>query len=345
MDPTHVSCQVAYLLPHKDHLVAELGAAGVEAVCLEAGSEWDVRWAGRLRRLVGERGIDIVHIHAPYPAAVARPVLRSLGRRRPAIVYTEHNAWGGYSRVTRWANALTYRLDDARMAVSADALGSIPPILRGTTEVVVHGVDLDAVGRYRARRKAARAALGVGDDTVLVGTVANLRRHKDYPNLLRAARVVLDASVTAGFEVVFVAVGQGPLEGEIRAEAVRLGLGESFRLLGYHPDPLEVLAGCDIFTLASMAEGYPVALMEALALGLPVVATDVGGIPDALRSGIEGLLVPPSRPDLLGEALVVLAGDATRRAEMGEAAALRSGLFDIRRAAARIEAIYEQVRR
>ena len=116
-------------------------------------------------------------------------------------------------------------------------------------------------------------------------------------------------------------------------------------MLGYQPDPLRVLAGCDLFTLSSLAEGYPVALMEALALGLPVVATRVGGIADAVRTGTEGLMVPPSRPDLLGDALVALARDGPRRAAMAAAAATRSRLFDIRRAAERIEAIYERVGR
>jgi glycosyltransferase involved in cell wall biosynthesis len=146
-------------------------------------------------------------------------------------------------------------------------------------------------------------------------------------------------------DLAFVSVGQGPLEDQIRGEVTRLGLGDSFRMLGYRPDPLEVLAACDIFTLSSLAEGYPVALMEALALGLPVVATAVGGIPDAVRSGIEGLLVPPSRPDLLGDALLTLAGDAGRRAEMGAAARRRSAMFDIRRTASRIEEVYEGCRR
>jgi glycosyltransferase involved in cell wall biosynthesis len=85
--------------------------------------------------------------------------------------------------------------------------------------------------------------------------------------------------------------------------------------------------------------------MEALALGLPVVATAVGGIPEAVRSGVEGLTVPATRPDLLGDALASLAGDAERRAAFGEAARTRSVLFDIRRATKRIEAVYAEVRR
>jgi glycosyltransferase involved in cell wall biosynthesis len=341
IDRERFTCMAAYLLPEKSHLVGELGDAGVEAVCLEGAAEHDLRWAGRLRRLVVDRGIDVVHVHAPYPAAVARPLLHTLGRRRPAIVYTEHNSWDGYGRATRWANALTYPLDDARLAVSKAALASMPAPFRRRTEVLVHGIDLDDVASHRAGRERIRAELGVSDDTVVVVTLANLRAHKDYPTLLGAARRALDT----GAPIRVVAVGQGPLEGEIRALAGRMGLGDDFQLLGYRPDALDVLAAGDIFTLSSLAEGYPVSLMEALALGLPVVATAVGGIADAVRPGVEGLTVPAGRPDLLGDALAALAGDAGKRAVFSHAARERSALFDIRRATTRLEAIYDEARR
>lgn len=341
IDRDRFSCTAAYLLPEKQHLVGELGEASVPAVCLEGAAEQNLRWAVRLRRLVLDRGIDVVHVHAPYPAAVARPVLHTLGRQRPAIVYTEHNSWEGYGMATRWANALTYPLDDARLAVSPAALASMPARFRRRTELLVHGIDLDEVAAHRKSRERVRAELGVGDDTTLVVTLANLRAHKDYPTLLGATRRALDAGAT----IRVVAVGQGPLEAEVRKRADQLGLGDAFELLGYRADALDVLAAADLFTLSSKAEGYPVSLMEALALGIPVVATAVGGIPDAIRSGMEGITVPAGRPELLGDALADLAGDAGRRATLGEAARARSALFDIRRATARLEALYEDVRR
>jgi glycosyltransferase involved in cell wall biosynthesis len=341
IDRDRFSCTAAYLLPEKTHLVDELTASGVESVCLEGASEHDLRWVERLRRLVVERNIDVVHVHAPYPAALARPVLRSLGRRRPAIVYTEHNSWEGYGRATRWANALTYPLDDARFVVSSAALESMPALFRRRTEVLIHGIDLGEVATHRVARERVRAELGVGASEVVVVTLANLRDHKDYPTLLGATRRALDA----GAAIRVVAVGQGPLEPEVRAMADRMRLGGAFDLLGYRPDALDVLAAADMFTLSSKAEGYPVSLMEALALGLPVVATAVGGIPDAVRSGVEGITVPPERPDLLGDALVSLARDAHRRAVFGRAARARASKYDVRRATVRIEALYEEVRR
>ena len=332
IDRSRFSVQAAYLLPEKDHLVEELAAAGVPVTCLDMPSRYDIRWARRLRRLVAGESIDLVHIHAPYPAVVARPALRLMGRKRPAVVYTEHNTRDGYSRLTWAANVITFRLDDAHVAVS-------PAAAHRGTEVVVHGVDLGAVRAHRASRGSMRTSLGASDQTVLVLTVANLRQHKDYPTLLAATRQVLAAHPS----VRFLAVGQGPLEAELRARAA--DLGDGFQFLGYRPDALDVMSAADVFVLSSKAEGYPVSLMEATALGLPIVATSVGGIPDAVRDGVEGLLVPPSRPDLLAAALSELAGDPGRRAEMGAAAEARSAMFDIRRATTRMEEIYEEVAR
>ena len=328
----------AYLLAEKDHLVPELRSAGVGTVCL-GGSGSGAGWAGRFRRLVAEGRPDVVHVHAPQPAAVARPVVRSFGRLRPALVYTEHNTWGGYRLATRLANAATYPLDDYRLVVSEEALSSIPRLLRARSEVLVHGIDLDGARSRSVRRDDVRAELGVGDGEVLVVTVANLREHKDYPTLLAAARLV----ARSGLPVRFAAAGQGPLEGTVRSEVSRLGLGGSFSLLGYRADALDVLAAADVFCLSSRAEGYPVALMEALALGRPVVATAVGGVAHAVRSGVEGVLVPPSSPEALAAALIEVADDPARREAMGRAAAERAVLFDVARAAERHAELYEEL--
>ena len=137
-----------------------------------------------------------------------------------------------------------------------------------------------------------RATLGLASDEIVVGTIANYREQKDYPTLLTAAADVIGR----GLPVRFVAVGQGPLEEQIHARHVALSLGDRFLLLGHRTDAVQVLAACDVFCLASKWEGLPVALMEALVLGLPVVATAVGGVAEAVDDGGEALLVPSGRP-------------------------------------------------
>jgi glycosyltransferase involved in cell wall biosynthesis len=331
--------EVAYLLPWKDHLVAELAALGVPSTCLDVHDERDLRWAGRLRRMLARGRFDVLHAHSPYPAGVARLVARTLPRRvRPRLVYTLHNRWQSFAWPTRLLNGLTFRLDDADLAVSSDVRDTVRPRLRSHVEVVVHGIVLGEV-RASASRPESRAELGLADGEIAIGTVANLRAQKNYPNLFEAARLLRDRGVS--FRLV--AVGQGPLEDEIRSLRARLDLDDHVVLLGYRDDAVRVMSGCDVFTLASDHEGIPVAVMEALALGLPVVATRVGGVSEAITDGVEGLLVPPRRPDLLADAWERVVCDEGLRARLAAAAARRAEAFDVTTAVRRIEDVYRQV--
>ena len=238
--------------------------------------------------------------------------------------------------MTRWADSLTCGLDDAHLAVSEAVQASLPTRLRARSEVVLHGVDIEQVRSDGSDRTAVRAEQGLDPDALVVGTVANLRPVKGYPDLLTAAIEVLEQMPT----VRFLAVGQGPQEKEIRALHAQLGLGDRVQLLGHRPDAVRVMGACDVFCLASHHEGLPVALMEALALGLPVVATGVGGITEVMESGKEGLLVPPGDPDALARALLDVLSDADRREAMASAAAKRGEALSIDAAVRRTEAIY-----
>jgi glycosyltransferase involved in cell wall biosynthesis len=229
------------------------------------------------------------------------------------------------------------RADAADLAVSELVRSTEPPRLAARTETLVHGIDLDAVARARDRA-GVRAELGLADDTVVFGTVANLRAQKDYPNLLAAAVCLRDR----GVPVRFLTVGQGPLEAEIHAEHARLGLGGVVDLLGERADAVRVMSACDGFVMASNNEGLPVALMEAVALGLPVVATEVGGVPEIVDA-TNGVLVPPSDPAALADAIGALAADPERRARLGAGALATASRFDIGRTVTRLEQIYEQV--
>jgi glycosyltransferase involved in cell wall biosynthesis len=339
-DRTAFHIEADYLLPWKDALVGDLEASGVSTHCLEVRDERDLRWAGRLRAQLQRDPVDILHAHSPYPAGIARLVVRSLPRRvRPRLIYTVHNTFPSFSAPTRILNGLTYPLDDADLAVSAEVHDTIWPRLRDRTEVLVHGIQLDAARAQLRHRDDVRIELGLGPDEMVVGTIANFRAQKDYPNLLAAARLLVDR----GWKGRIVAVGQGPLEAEMRARHAELDLGDRVLLLGQRSDAVRVLAASDVFTMASDNEGLPVALMEALALGLPVAMTKVGGIPDAVTDGVEGLLVPPKQPAALADAIEAITTDDARRAQMAAAARATGERFDIRVAVARTEQIYRRL--
>jgi glycosyltransferase involved in cell wall biosynthesis len=336
-DTERFDIEAAYLVPWKNHLLPRLEAAGVPTVCLDGSHEWDPRWALRLRRRLVDRPVDVVHVHSPYVAGVLRPLSRTLPHStRPALVYTEHNRWPRHSKPTRVLNRLTFPLDDADVSVSADVRSTMPPKLQSRVEVLEHGVVVDEVRAMRRFRDEVRAELGIHANEILFGTVANFRREKAYEVMLEAARLALRTDIP----IRFVAVGQGPLEDEMRALHAQLGLGGRVQLLGYREDALRVMSAFDVFTLSSRHEGLPVSLMDALAIGLPVVATRAGGVPAVITDGVEGRLVPIDDPRALADAYLELARHDEERAVMAKAAAARAVDFDISTAAHRLEEIY-----
>lgn len=334
-DPAVAALEVAYVLAGKQHLVAELEASGCRTHLLAASRGLaDPRWVGRLARLA--RRFDVVHVHSPAVATVARPVLRAVAPR-VRLVSTEHNVWGSHARPTRALNGLTAPFDHRRLAVSESVRASMWARLQPGCEVLEHGVPLASLRERRGERASARAALGITADDVLVVTVANLRAQKDYPNLFAAAVTAIGREP----RLRFVSIGQGPLEAELRTALAALDLGDRFTMLGYHPDPPAVVAGADLFALGSRHEGLPIALVEAMAMGVAPVVTAVGGVAEIVTDGRDGLLVPPNDPAALTDALVRLAQDSAERARLAEGAMTRTVKYDIAGAADRLTAVYE----
>lgn len=335
-DPARVRHQVAFVRADKTHLVPEFQAIGIEPVLLGTGGRRQA--VTHLRRVMSQ--VDVVHVHSPVLAATARLLSRTLRPgRRPAVVTTEHNEWTSHRRPTRVANALTAPLDTHTWAVSDQVRETVWRPLRRRYEVLIHGIDTEATTVVRPRDEVRRE-LGV-EPCHLVVTVANLRRNKDYPNLLRAAVIACEAEP----RLHIAAIGQGPLAQEIAALRDDLGLRDRVSLLGYRRDVRDVLGAGDSFVLASAHEGLPVAVMEAFAAGLPVVATRVGGVPGQVRDGIEGLLVDPGDPQALAMALLRMAREEPTRARMAASARARALDYDIRRAVAAQTTAYERLGR
>ena len=140
-------------------------------------------------------------------------------------------------------------------------------------------------------------------------------------------------------------MGRGPLKTALQARHTDLALGDRFQFLGQRDDVLRLLAGADAFVLASLHEGLPVALMEATSVGLPIVATSVGGVPQILEHEADALLVPPGNPDALVEAMTRLSTDPELREHLGRRAKLRSSMFDIAEASRTVGELYMRVGR
>jgi glycosyltransferase involved in cell wall biosynthesis len=337
LDRAQFRHEVAYVLPHKNFLVPELAQVGVPVHCLGNGSG---HWTGHLRSLVRDHGIDLVHTHSPYVAAVSRTVLG----RRINHVHTEHNVWDSYGRATYWGNLLTFPRNGHVFAVSENVRASIrypsplgfmsmPPL-----ETLYHGLDPAALRRWQST-DGVRAELGVPQDAPVFGTVANFRPQKAHADLVRAALRVREVVPTARL----VLVGQGPRERDVRRQVHELGLEDMVVFAGQRDDAPRVANSFDVFVLPSRYEGLAIALLEAMALGRPVVVTAVGGLSELVEDGTHGLVVPPGNPEVLAKAIVSLLLDADLRKRLGDAAHQRAAEFDIRKAVTRVEQVYEEM--
>jgi glycosyltransferase involved in cell wall biosynthesis len=301
--------QVAYVLPWKDQLVAEIEGLDVPVHCVGTSRGMTpVSWR-RLRRLVADTGVDLVHAHLPAMGAVARmasPV---------PVVYTEHNVASSYRVPVRLINRLTYGRNRAVTAVSqavADSVASYPgPDVR----VVPNGV---ACAVTPAETAAARRDLGVDPGVPLVVHVGNIRPHKGHANLVDTV-VELVRSVP---DVLVVSIGGEKHDGDlarVRGLAATAGVADHLRFLGRRDDALGFVGAADVFANPSDHEGLPVAVLEAMALGRPVVATAVGGVPTIVRNDETGILVPPRDPRALAAGIARLIADPALAGELAEA--------------------------
>ncbi|MDQ3958042.1 MAG: glycosyltransferase [Actinomycetota bacterium] len=332
--------EVAYLLPWKDALVPSLEAEGVRVHCLDGGR--GVGWVRALRHVVRDRGIDLVHAHSPVPAAAARLALG----RQTKVVSTEHNVWQRYHPATYWVNLLTFARSDHAFTVSDEATDSVgyPAPLRWLrlppVETLYHGPDPVTLAEA-GDAEGVRSELGIPEDARVVGTVANFKEHKGHEYLMHAAaRVVREVP-----GVRFVLVGLGPREPEIRKLAADLGLADTVVFAGFREDVPRLARTFDLFVLSSIHEGLPIALLEAMALSVPVVVTRAGGIPEVVRDGVEGYLVQPRDPDALAQKIVAVLRDDELAGRLGAAGAKRADDFDIRKAVERMESVYEELLR
>lgn len=274
-----------------------------------------LRESRRLRRWLRRHDVDVVHCHDIYSNIFGAGA--GLAARKPAVVTSRR--WGSARAAhLRWANRITNRLADAVVTNSS----------RGARYLMEEGVPGDRIlhlpnfieeGAFELpaeadRRKRLRE-LGVPEGARVLGIVANLNPWKDYPTLVRAFANVADRVP----EWHLLGLGEGPEREGIEGLARDLGVPDRVHLPGRVPNRPNPHALFDLSTLVSPDEGSPNSVLEAMAAGRAVVATRVGGIPDLVEDGTNGLLVAPGDPDALAAALLELMEVDRMRSRMGRA--------------------------
>jgi glycosyltransferase involved in cell wall biosynthesis len=307
-------------------MVALTGSAGPGGVEMEAEGVGfvslamrkgvaDPRGWIRLDAWIRRERPDLLHAHLPHATWMAR-WLRLL-HPRLAVVDTLHSTCTGSIarrlgyRASNWLAGQVTAVSVAVAEVYAEA-GLVDP---AKLSVLPNGVDTEALRPSRDLRLAMRRELGISDEFLWVA-VGRLMAVKDYPTLLRAMQLLPD-------DAKLVVAGDGPLAGELRALAARLGLDGRVRFLGFVPDVGQLLQAADAAVQTSRWEGMPLTLLEAGALALPSVVTDVPGLSQMVLSGETGLLAPVGDPAALAAVMLrLMRMPATERRSMGERARL-----------------------
>jgi glycosyltransferase involved in cell wall biosynthesis len=318
-------------------LAADLEAWGWPVTALDEPSGFRPGLVLRLAGLFREQGVEVVHTHDERPHIYGAFAARLAGVRR--LIHTRHH--GMANRLTRRQRGLVRlasQLTDRFVCVSADSARQAmrQGVSPRTVRVLRNGIDLtrfDPPPTLLSPTHGGREGREAGPVVV----VARLSPEKDIGTLLSAAALAVREDSSFRLEI----AGDGPCMADLRRTAADLELNDCVRFLGQVRDVPALLAGAGLFVLPSLTEGVSLTLLEAMASGLAIVATRVGGNPEVVADGETGLLVPPRDPRALAAALLRLRRDDCERRRMELAGRRRvEHCFDVRRMTAAYEKMY-----
>ena len=316
---------VVFCLDGVGELGTRMQAEGVPVVALGRRPGLDLNVAGRLAREIRARGIEVLHAHQYTPFFYS--ALAKLRAHRPVhLMFTEHGRHYPdiVSRKRRLANrlVLSHLADEINgvCGFSARSLAALDGFGGRRIEVIENGIDLVHYAKA-IDRDALCARLGLDPARRHVICIARFHPVKDHRTLLTAFAEVAAARPDADLLL----AGDGPLRADLEARAQGLGIAARVRFLGVRDDVPDLLAAADVFALTSVSEAASITLLEAMGCGVPVVVTDVGGNPDLVRQGVDGILVPRGDAHAAAGAIGALLDDRTRAQAMGQAGRARVG--------------------
>jgi len=319
MDPARFTPSVI-CIGEEGELFSTLRAAGIEAAALRLHKRQAVRALIELVMMMRRTRPDVVVVQGYNAETLGRIAARIAGVKH--TINWVHNASGLVQRgtvrrtvdraLTRWTSAY-FGVAEAQRPYLVDELGHPDDKIR----VIYNGVDL---AQFRTSTdRGVLAEFGFAENDPVVGIVAVLRPEKDHVSLLRAARTVVDELTNARFLI----IGDGPTRPQLEALCTELGITPNVRFAGSRDDVAGLLPAIDVFVLTSTSECFPISVLEAMACARPAVCSAVGGIPEVIKDGETGYLVPPKDPPQLAARLVRLLQDPLTARRMGRAARAR----------------------
>lgn len=332
-----------YFLPWKDQMVSALQDFGAKVTCLSANNNIEILLKGpQVVEYVKKNEIQVIHSHLPWAGILSRLISKLVLSNVP-VIYTEHNKQERYHFATRWMNLITMNWQTVIVAVSSDVNKSIrlhKPKLKIPVKTLLNGVNEDDYVPGMFDRNQVRLALGIPKESQVVGTIAVFRSQKRLDLWIETAYKISKELPN----VHFVLVGDGPLKDELLKKRKDLGMDQKIHFPGLKTDVRPYLAAFDVYMMSSIFEGLPIALLEAMASGCPVVSTNAGGIKEVVRHNIDGLLCDTAEVDRLPELVVRFLKSEQLRQDFGLQARKRiESHFSMREMVRELEILYTQV--
>lgn len=343
-----------YFYHQKNNIVDELETAGITVHLIPSSNFGLFFQVQKVRKFVFENGFDIIHAHLPWAGILARFVGKKL---EIPIVYTEHNTWERYNKVSYWGNRYTFKQQDIAIAVSNEVALSMQlnsffdPYERGgrlKVKVIQNGVNTDVFRRETEDRRPTedrpktedgswKLDLNIPTGSPVIGKVAVFRTQKRLWLWVEIALRILKKHP----EVHFLLVGDGDWRGRIEKKINESGKVQNFHLVGVQKHVIPYLSLMDIYLSSSEFEGLPIAMLEAMSCEVPVVATRAGGIGEVIQHGVQGYLTEIENWEELENHCLTLLEKRDIHLNMARAARERViEKFSMRRMVGELEGIY-----
>lgn len=316
-------------------MIQEVNELGIDVIALGKKEEGlELSLIPRLAKILRQNKIDILHSHNSSPHFYSTLAGKVAGT--PINIYTIHG-----QELHRADKLLSY-MTDMIVAVSDDARklmvrrGGIP---QRKVMTILNGID---EGKYHSDVNVTlkKRSIGLAEDDLVIGIVARLAPEKDHNTLLEAFKIVLQKT---NKKVKLVVVGDGNLRKELEEKARHISISENTIFLGERHDVPELLATFDLFVLSSLTEGISLTLLEAMAAGLPIVATNVGGNPEIVLNNQTGIIVPSRDPISMANGIVKVIGNINKAKQMGEMGKDRMAkVFSVKTMAKKYEEVYDK---
>lgn len=291
--------------PHTE-IVDKAKSMGLMTITLDSKGRFDFSLIKKLQDVLIGNNIDIIHTHNYKSNIIGALAVKKLNI---PIVSTAHGFTDATTRISVYELLDRFFLKHYFNGVAVMSQKMLPRIDENKKKVIPNGINVFNYKTYSEMRNQVRNKYHINNDEFLVGTIGRLSKEKNQAYLLKAICKVIEKNSN----VKVLVVGDGPQLGHLRKTAEKLGLADRIVFTGIIKDIIPVYQALDIFVLPSLTEGVPMTILEAMASKVPVIATNVGGVPDIIKSEEIGVLCDVNHIEQLSDAIAVLINDNAKR--------------------------------